>query len=225
MLTCKKELTSQPCQNGRMKIKVGKSCCLRPEIGIRKLIKVEILHLKYLNKYLYGFLQWDHQTTNTPIFYKSFTKFLFQRTSDHRRETFSSRISLTTIPGRRRLSCSPRVTRPPGRRSGGGTCPACRASRRTRPGPRRSGRQTGTPPPPCRPWPVSRTLGECGISIWYTAYTASLFEFKELVKQIVQNVVISAMLAIITSSLPVTRLLNAVLPHTKDYKVIKCKNI
>ena len=28
---------------------------MRPEIGIRKLIKVEILHLKYLNKYLYGF--------------------------------------------------------------------------------------------------------------------------------------------------------------------------
>lgn len=45
-----------------MKIKVGKSCCLRPEIGIRKLIKVEILHLKYLNKYLYGFLQWEEQT-------------------------------------------------------------------------------------------------------------------------------------------------------------------
>ena len=57
-----------------MKIKVGKSCCLRPEIGIRKLIKVEILHLKYLNKYLYGFLQWDHQTTNIPIFYKKFHK-------------------------------------------------------------------------------------------------------------------------------------------------------
>ena len=55
--------------------------------------------------------------------------------------------------------------------------------------------------------------------------TASLFELKELVKQIVQNVVISAMLAIITSSQPVTPLLNAVLPHTKDYKVIKCKNI
>ena len=44
-----------------------------------------------------------------------------------------------------------------------------------------------------------------------------------------QIVVSLALLTIITSSLPVTPLLNAVLPHitahTKDHKVIKCKNI
>ena len=60
-----------------MKIKVGKSSCLRPEIGIRKLIKVEILHLKYLNKYLYGFLQWEEQKTTRQHIPKVLQSYVF----------------------------------------------------------------------------------------------------------------------------------------------------
>lgn len=158
MLTCKKELTSQPCQNGRMKIKVKCGEITLFETGNRdKEVNKSRNITPQVPQQIFIWLQWEEQKTNKeqiPILdTQKFTPFIFQRTSDPRREICSSLISLTTIPGRRRQSCNPRVTRrEPGRSSGGGTSPA---SPRTRPGPATRRRRTGTRPPPCRPWRVS----------------------------------------------------------------------